>query len=57
MRIDVLSKGKRCQNIFSRISNWKQEKNNYSAKFMYGANIKSGGIEYIEFKEYLINFE
>jgi hypothetical protein len=42
--------------IFSRISNWKQEKNNYSAKFMYGANIKSGGIEYIEFKEYLINF-
>ena len=37
--------------MFSRSSNWKQDNYTYSAKFMYGVNIKAGGIKCIEIRE------
>ena len=57
VRIDIISRGRRCQYMFSRSSNWTVCKNSYLAKFTVAVNIKSGSVEYIEFKEFIVKFK
>jgi hypothetical protein len=57
--MDVISKGKRGQNMFTRSSNWtKDEKTNkMCARYMIGNNIKASGVTCIEFKEFLVSLD
>jgi hypothetical protein len=59
MRMDVLSKGRRGQNMFTRSSNWTENKKNgkLSARYMVANNIMAGGIESIEIKEFIVNLD
>ena len=41
--------------MFTRSGNWKKDKKYLQTKIMVGSNIKSGGIEQIELKEYLVD--
>jgi hypothetical protein len=43
--------------MFTRSSNWsKNEKNNkISARYMVGNNIRAGGIDAVEIKEFLVH--
>lgn len=44
--MDVLSKGRRGQNMFTRSSNWTKDNNSNKicARYMIGNNIKSSGV-------------
>lgn len=59
MRMDVLSKGRRGQNMFTRSSNWTKDNNSNKicARYMIGNNIKSSGVQCIEFKEFIVNLD
>jgi hypothetical protein len=45
--------------MFTRSSNWRKDEKNkkLSARYMVGNNIKAGGIEAIELKEFIIHFD
>ena len=57
--MDVLSKGIRGQNMFTRCSNWTidQKTNKLSARYMLANNIKAGGVECIEIKEFIVQLD
>ena len=59
MRMDVLSKGRRSQNMFTRSSNWRKDEENkkLSARYMVGNNIKSSEVEAYEFKDFIFHFD
>ena len=39
MRMDVLSKGERCDRMFTRSGNWEKNKDVWQTKYMVGVNI------------------
>jgi hypothetical protein len=43
--------------MFTRSSNWTKEGEKLTARYMVATNIKSGGIESIEFKEFIVHLD
>ncbi len=43
--------------MFTRSSNWTKEGEKLTARYMVATNIKSGGIESIEFKEFMVHLD
>ena len=56
MRFDVVSKQRRCSNMFTKSKNWKKndEDNTFTCMYMVGNNIEINGIHQIEIKEFQI---